>query len=137
MKEPSVDFAIAQTSSKPCLSAEAFAQPLFATNPLAFPSFLSDAYWRTRAGATLNAFRVNEAAAEVGRSDVDSDGKLQGRYFFDTAVYASQRISFWEQLVREWALEVEGLEWYVSGLLDEEDSHSQMIGSVRGTRHCF
>ena len=36
------------------------------------------------------------------------DGQIQGPKFFDPAVYVSQRVSFREQLVREWDVEVDG-----------------------------
>jgi hypothetical protein len=85
----------------------------------------------------LKAFRVNEAAAEVGRSEVDNmTAKSNAEVFLTPQCTPVKAYPFGNSLSGSgpwrWAFEGMGLEWYVSGLLDEEGILFQMIGSVRG-----
>lgn len=85
----------------------------------------------------MNAFRVNEAAAEVGRSEVDNmTAKSNAEVFLTPQCTPVSAYPFGKRLSESrpwrWAFEGMGLEWYVSGPLDEEDILFQMIGSARG-----
>ena len=85
---------------------------------------------------------MNDAAAEVGQSEVDNmTAKSNAEIFFDSMVYTSQCVSFCEQSVRDWTVEVSfegrGLEWYVSELFGEvEGARFQMV-RCRGSGPSF
>lgn len=86
----------------------------------------------------MNAFRVNEAAAEVGRSEVDKmTAKSNAEVFLTPQCTPVNAYPFGNRLSESgpwrWAFEGIGLEWYTSVPVGEvEDIRFQIVGSARG-----